>query len=164
MQRRISANSKWVRAAALTFLLCAAVTWSACQSVDEEKPPAAAVHAVESERLDRVMRTIEAMDRALLPQEIDVHAVQQRQRETIALLAAVIAQSAEYIPSALDNEALPPEFRNEFVRLTQDLKDHAQKLRAAPAMSTAALKTQVQAMRASCIDCHTRFRVLPAVR
>ena len=157
MNRRALLSSFWMAVAAL----CAV----ACQSAEEKPASPAVAHAVDSEKLEVVMRQMVRMDSALLPPEMDLEAERRRQRAQIAQLAGAIEQSADGIPAILANVELPAEYRDEFVRLARELEDHARRLHeAAPGLSTAELKAEVAAMRESCTACHTRFRVLPVVR
>ena len=138
---------------------------SACRSAKDRPVRASSVHAVESEELELIMRQLERMDKALLPQEIDPRTEERRQREAIAQLADAIARSADGITAALDRGVLPPDHHQEFRRLTHDLVNRAQDLRdAAPELSTAELVAQVTRMRRSCTACHARFRILPDLR
>ena len=159
MQRRTVFRSPASRRAiAAPFLLCAVAAWCGCRSADAPAPPPTAAHAVDSDELEVVMRQIERL-------ELDLEAERRRHRETVARLAGSIARSALEIPAVLDDVELPDAYRAEFRGLAEDLRTAAAGLRDdAAALSTAELAARMQAMRASCTGCHTRFRVLPAVR
>lgn len=136
---------------------------SACQSAAEPEVSEAGVHAVHSERLGRIMAKLEDADRGLLPQELESESERARLRAQVVELAGAMVSSAESIPSVLDEVALAPEHRAEFLRLSHELRDMARSLEAdAPNLSAGEVQLRVQALRDSCAECHTRFRVMPA--
>jgi len=111
------------------------------------------------------MKQMGRTDAAFLPQELDHEAQEERWRASIAELAGAIVRSAGDIPDVLEGVTLTPESRDEFLRLARELEDRARIVQdEVPELSFSELDERVTTMRASCIECHARFRVLPLVR
>ena len=154
-------RSRSSRAASLALAVCAAVVWASCQSTETPLPPTAS-HATYGKQLADVMRQLEKLDKQLPPQEYPTELDRQERIAKIAELALQVEMSADHIPDVLDSTDLPEELRTEFVGLAATLEYRAAQLVSAARNGTEAdIRQRAEDLRASCTDCHTRFRVLP---
>ena len=124
----------------------------------------AARHAVQSERLRRLMRDIVMLSSERLPKEMDLAAETERRTRSLAETAAELAVTAGQIPEVLVGVELPEPHRSEFLALADQLRSRALALsRDAPGLSVSAMRERLDALTATCDACHGRFRVLPRV-
>lgn len=129
---------------------------------DTGKP---ALHAVHTTRLVSLMRDIEQLTFRKMPQEIAGEYEKIERLEAAAEAARGVAESARYIPAALDEVRLPEEERRIFLSLADKLGTDAELLhRQAKERRVEAIPETMDRMLATCNACHTAFRVLPRAR
>jgi cytochrome c5 len=129
-----------------------------------DRTPAPAAHAVHSERLAELMRSLDRLRDERLPQAMEVGVERRRRAEALREVALGMARSAARIPDAAPAALDAPE-RAEFDALASELEQRAQGVAdAAPRDPTAALEERVRALEATCDRCHARFRVPLAPR
>jgi hypothetical protein len=151
-------------AAAGALLLVGAGCSIPAQERYERRLEAAAgeeVHAVQSERLERVMRGLEELARERLPQALDVGALREARLREVGRVARGIAADAAGIPEAAG--AVDPETRVELAMRAGDLQQRALALAAAAEAGDArAARETARALEDACAGCHERFRPEPS--
>ncbi len=157
--RRHDRMTPWL----LTGGLLAAVACS--QSPGPDQPASTeqsrVAHAVHSDALKKIMRSLQSQTAQDWPQEI----AQQRQAEErrsgftrLAATADVLAAAARRIPASVPDSQLSPEDRKVFDAQAADLAQAAEALRvAADAQDTRAAHQALARIKAGCIACHERF-------
>ena len=117
-------------------------------------------HAIQSERLVRLMRGLERLAVERLPQAMDLQQERTSRAYQVARAAAAIAESAQQLPGAAGYLELPPDARREFARRADQLHRRAKRLAdEATHLSHEAMRAQTSAINESCRGCHHRFRI-----
>lgn len=151
----------------VTIALLSGLSALGCRSSEQERldsTEAPAQHAVFSDELRLAMRDLEAVEQDL-PPALDPAAVERQRLGKFVELLRGMAASAEQIPQVLTDVELPADRRAEFEALAGQLRDRSCALAdEAPALSKPRIAERVEGIRAICLACHTRFRVLPAIR
>jgi len=123
-----------------------------------DRTPAPARHAVHSERLQELMRSLDALSLERLPQAMDVEVERERRAEEIAAVARAIADTARKIPVATAGIELDADEREAFERSAVLLSERAEQLGRDGAMLTPEeIRGGVDAIEATCKGCHRQF-------
>lgn len=144
--------------------VCAGCGGSAQGRYEErlERAPAPAAHGVHSQRLTELMRGLERLRDARLPQAMDIHAERELRAGSIAEVARAMARSARDIEHAPLGADLDGAQHHEFRRLAQQLGERSERLaEEAPSLSLHAVEERVEAIQATCDACHQQFRLPP---
>ncbi len=147
----------------LTSGLLAAVSCS--QSPGTDRPASAgqprAAHAVHSDALRKVMRSLQSRTAEDWPQEIAQHRQAEDRRAgftRLAETAGVLAAAARRIPASVPDSQLSPEDRKVFDAQAAGLAEAARALHAAAEARDAPAANQALArIKAGCLACHERF-------
>ena len=159
MTRAYNPPRPWLLAiGALTALSCSQSP-DADRSASAKQPRAA--HAVHSDALKKIMRSLQSQTAQDWPQEI----AQQRQAEErragfarLAETAGILTAAARRIPASVPDSQLSPEDRKVFDAQAADLAQAADALRsAADARDARAANQALARIKAGCIACHERF-------
>jgi len=114
-------------------------------------------HAVHSERLRRVMQSLDELARERLPQSLDVGAMREARLREVGRVAREIAARAGSIPAAAG--AAEPEMFRDLVARTEDFQQRALALAAsAEAGDARAAREKARALEDACTGCHEQFR------
>lgn len=126
---------------------------------DLERTSAPAQHALHEERLRELMRSLSLLYDERLPQAMDVAGERARRREEIAEVARALADSAARIPVVMPADGLDARSQAQFRAGARALEAQARDLAdEADTLDAPAIDARVQAIAATCHDCHTRFR------
>ena len=121
-------------------------------------------HAVENEKLRKVMWSLVLAPSNKLPQELDTEREQEWRRDDAVRILGHMAESADAIPEVLVDVDLPESQKERFRDLATDLKTATLKLRAdAPKLTADEIGRRFDALQDQCIACHRKFRVLPTL-
>jgi cytochrome c556 len=156
-----------LRTACVIGLILGISTLSGCRGPAQhryeeelESAPESAQHAAHGRRLRELMRSLDRLVRERLPVTMDVETPQTMRVHEIASVALALAESAERIPDAARDLPLEEDERVEFVALAEVLREHAQRLgESATSSSPKEVQQQLEAIQATCGDCHQRFRL-----
>jgi cytochrome c556 len=125
-----------------------------------EEVPAAATHAIHDERLEQLMRGLERLQGARLPQALDLAEQRERQVEELVEVAQAMAGSADRIRAVGASLGLDDADREAFLHLASQLEERSRELaREAPGQPPEALRSRVRAIEETCNGCHQRFRI-----
>lgn len=138
---------------------------------DIEDIPKPARHAVQSERLRKVMDDLNRHVAKTWPQEIEIQkeTLTDRQRQEkfnkAATLAEAMRAASASIPEAVAEVPMNSEQREEFDQLVRQMQFQTAELAsAARARREDAMRTVFANIKNTCNDCHDRFgHVIPAL-
>lgn len=156
------------RTAAILIMLIAMLS---CSSESKRDTPAAAVpagppetgepamHAVQNDRLQSVMRQINNLVYGQLGNEINLSRERQTKSAEIAKIAGELAQSQKAIIETLPSLKLKPEEESAFIALAEKLRNGAERLgESADQNQLQSVPAQLDNITNTCISCHTLFR------
>jgi hypothetical protein len=118
-----------------------------------------ALHAVESQRLQTLMRELNRLAPERFPKEFDVRRARARRLDEVSAVAESIASTAKRMPEAIADVDLGARDRKVFVRLAHELHDEALELqRVAAARDARAAEAVLNRLMTTCDACHSLFR------
>ncbi len=154
----------FVAGSLLTALICAC---AAPKRVAPEKQPSRSTyHWVQDDQLQLIMKKLGVSSGehwpTTLPDDSEVSVTAKEHREAFhdaAELAAELGNAAGRIPDTLDGIRLSEADHTAFIGTAQLLGSQARNLkRSAQRHNTEEMQRQLDAIRATCISCHTRFK------
>ncbi|NNL66672.1 MAG: cytochrome c [Myxococcales bacterium] len=161
--------SRSIRRHRVVLALTAAGVLVACQgsapdAYEEElaREPAASRHAVHSERLAEVMKSLDRLANERLPPEMDVETASGPWVAELVDVSEAIARSSEQIPQAAFQASLTRSEHVTFHQAAALLRERALRIaREAETMTPAERRGAVLDLRESCEGCHQDFRAPP---
>lgn len=149
-------------------VLALVVLATACLEQRGERGPlprATSGHWVHTQRLQDVMRRIQAATSQNWPQELDdqhssvTPEARQAALDEACVLAQGLAEAAERIPDGVKHVRMEDVDRRSFQAQVDTLRDQAQELdRAGQAGDVQAMESVLDRIAATCASCHQRFR------
>lgn len=122
-------------------------------------PGTAVMHAVHSEELRDVMRSLPRTTFERLPQELDDPRRQASAFEAAGIRARALADTADRIATVVDGLELTPDERQVFLTLAWRLRDRALELQArADRRQPQLIDATMKEIDATCTSCHQLFR------
>lgn len=151
-----------VSAAALALALACTRPAQLAYEAEAAETPVAARHAVHDERIRELMAGLDRLERARLPQAMDLERERARRAEDVARTARDLAASAGALADLAPALDLDRAGREAFVGLAHALeRDSLTLAEQAPALSVAAMRERAAEIRIHCDRCHARFRFGP---
>jgi hypothetical protein len=127
---------------------------------DLSRAPGAAQHAVHSQRVQSLMRSLDVLMHERLPQQMDLSTERATRIGEIAAVARSLAESADLLAGALAPIELSSEDRETFLALAAQMRERAALLGEADAsLSTSQLREEIASIEQTCNECHARFRL-----
>ena len=118
-----------------------------------------ALHAIHHERLAVLMRDLDTLAYARLPQNYDTEGARRRLLDEVAAVSANLVASADAVVEVLPELELSAEDRRVFARLADKLAGQAQLLQdQSEARLVERLPRTLDEIRATCVACHGLFR------
>lgn len=142
---RARRSARWV-AAAMTLSIAACTT---LRTAPDSR------HAIESRRLPRLMRDLETLSYARLPQAMDLSQERTRRIGKVVRVATAIAESAAQLEHAVVEESFSASELRVFARHAEMLERRAESLaRRAPSLTSEEIRASAAAIEATCSGCH----------
>jgi cytochrome c556 len=127
---------------------------------DLSRAPAASQHAVHSQRLQALMRSLDTLLNKRLPQAMDLESSRAMRAEEIAQVAGALSESADLIPETTLSLEMNEEDRSDFLALAERLRQRAALLDPPDASLTPAqINERIGAVAQTCDTCHDRFGI-----
>jgi len=155
----------------MLMLSLSVIGFSACRSPHfnvaiEKHAPGPTQHWIQEDEMRSLMERLGAKTAehwpATIPDDPEDPATSSERKEAFkssAKLASALADAAEQIPHMVEKSSLSDADRNAFIGTAQVLSDQARKLnRAARRHNVEEMQRLLDATRATCISCHTRFK------
>jgi len=148
----------WVLVTLAVVLGCGGpAQWRYEKALEQIAAPAA--HGIHDERLAVLMRDLDRLRDARLPQALDVREERDRQAREVADVARAMSESAARILAALPAD-LDAREQAEFRSLAASLeRSCAQLAEEAPSLSASQRRERLAEIGATCDQCHGRFRI-----
>ena len=155
----------------LTIAVALPVVWfTACRSSQSTAPAKQRVvrtqHWIQNDALQAIMKKLDATTAghwpSTLPDDPEAPSTVTERNQAFkdgAMLAFALEEAAQQIPNSIEEVNLSDADRTAFISTAQVLSDQARELgRAARRRSIEAMHEHLDATRATCISCHTRFK------
>ncbi len=147
-------SSRWAAAAAAV-----AIGVVACSTLRDDR---GTPHASQTRRLPQLMRDLETLSYARLPQAMDLSQERARRLRKLERVASAIADSAAQLEDAGAAEPFSPAERLVFAGHAATLERRAEFLaRNAESLTSEELRAGVAAIEETCAGCHRSLRGAP---